>query len=367
MNGLLVCAGEGCNKNIGDYIQTVAQEQFFDNIDCYIEREHLSDTEYDETVNVIMNAWYMWHPENFPPSPQINPLFISMHIVPSIANKMLTEKSIAYLKKFEPIGARDWGTKHILESYNIKSYFSGCLTLTLGIRYKESQKNDNVYFVDPYYELGNGKRYFRGWNILYATYLAIKHYSHIRQLRTVFIYEFQSSINKISPYLDRLIHLASFYEAYSRLFDDEILANAHYISHNVKQADFHYSHDEKMEYARILIHTYAKAKLVVTSRIHCALPCLGVETPVIFVNSLNLEKGNGRGGSNGRFGGLIELMNVASWTSKGVKVCTKSLLNSLNNGKITKQSVIKNSNEYKKISDSLIQKVNDFVSTNKIN
>lgn len=367
MNGLLVCAGEWSLKNIGDYIQTVAQEQFFDEIDCYVEREHLSDTECEETINVIMNAWYMWHPESFPPSPKINPLFISMHIVPSIANKMLTEKSIAYLKKYEPIGARDLGTKNILELYGIKSYFSGCLTLTLGLKYKSKIHDETILFVDPYYELGNGNRYFKGWNILYAIYLAIKHYSHIRRIREKFVYEFQSGLSKYLPSIDRLIHLASFYEAYSKLFDDKLLVHAHYISHNVKQADYHYNNDEKMEYARHLIRTYAKAKLVVTSRIHCALPCLGVETPVIFVNSLNLEKGNGRGGSNGRFDGLIELMNVASWTSKGVKIRTKSLLNSLNNGKITMQSVIKNNDDYKKISDELIRKVNNFISTNIIN
>ena len=37
-NGLLVCAGSGDVKNIGDYIQSVAQEQFYDRIDTYVER-----------------------------------------------------------------------------------------------------------------------------------------------------------------------------------------------------------------------------------------------------------------------------------------------------------------------------------------
>lgn len=32
-----------------------------------------------------------------------------------------------------------------------------------------------------------------------------------------------------------------------------------------------------------LLKQYATAKLVVTSRLHCALPCLALETPVIFV------------------------------------------------------------------------------------
>lgn len=64
-NGLLVCAGSGDVKNIGDYIQSVAQEQFYDRIDTYVEREDLDVFSSDEKTNVIMNAWFMWNPEHF--------------------------------------------------------------------------------------------------------------------------------------------------------------------------------------------------------------------------------------------------------------------------------------------------------------
>lgn len=80
-NGLLICAGSGSVKNIGDYIQSVAQEQFYDHVDTYVEREALDTFFSDGKTNVIMNAWFMWRPEHFPPSPSINPLFVSMHIV----------------------------------------------------------------------------------------------------------------------------------------------------------------------------------------------------------------------------------------------------------------------------------------------
>ena len=40
MNGLLVVPPIcGNKKNIGDYIQSVAQEQYWNYIDCYVERE----------------------------------------------------------------------------------------------------------------------------------------------------------------------------------------------------------------------------------------------------------------------------------------------------------------------------------------
>lgn len=43
MNGLLVSPLiNGNKKNIGDYIQSIAQEQYWDKIDCYVEREKLA-------------------------------------------------------------------------------------------------------------------------------------------------------------------------------------------------------------------------------------------------------------------------------------------------------------------------------------
>jgi hypothetical protein len=52
--------------------------------------------------------------------------------------------------------------------------------------------------------------------------------------------------------------------------------------------------------AELLLEEYAKAKLVITSRLHCALPCLAFKTPVIFIHP-NLN--------DIRFSGLLELVN----------------------------------------------------------
>lgn len=362
INGLLVCAGIAQTKNIGDYIQSVAQEQFYDAIDTYVERENMDKYVSKEKTNVIMNAWFMHNPEKFPPSGDINPLFISMHIVPDISERFFSKKTIEFLKKYEPIGARDTGTKETLEKNGIKSYFSGCLTLTLGLKYKDNVKEDKLYFVDPYYELGNGKRYFFGYNILYAACLVVKHYRKISVLRRKFSYEFHTPIRRISKSLDNVLHLASFYDTYSKIFDDNVLMSATYLTHDVRQERFHYDNDEKLEYARELIRKYAKAKLVVTSRIHCALPCLGLETPVVFVTSDNLNGGKLRSG--GRFGGLIELLNVMKWTPQGVKVVTNTLRSNLNEGKITVNSKIVNDTGYMKFRDMLIAKTKEFVLRN---
>lgn len=350
-NGILICTGTSDTKNIGDYIQSVAQEQYYNHIDCYVEREHMDSFNSDEKVKVIMNAWFMWNPLNFPPSKWIEPLCISMHIVPSIADKMLSEKTIAYLKKYEPIGARDKNTQRILQSKGIESFFSGCLTLTLGLKYKSLVKDDKIYFVDPYYEFGNTKsRFFKYIN---AFFLILKYKRKATIISKSFVLEQSSRLSRVSHRIDLLAHAASFYATYSTAFSDDVLLNANYITHVVVQSKFK-DDDAKMEYARNLIHKYAKAKLVVTSRIHCALPCLGIETPVLFVNSEELTNGEKREGSNGRFDGLIELLNTLTWTSKGV-------LNPATEDKINMLNIPSNPIKYTPLRNNLIKMAQEFV------
>lgn len=357
MNGLLICAGESSVKNIGDYIQSLAQEQFFDKIDCYVEREKINTFSSPEKVNLIMNAWWMWHPENFPPSDDVNPLFLSFHVVPSIAKRMLTEKSVEYLKKYEPIGARDTGTQKLLESYGIKSYFSGCLTLTLGLKYKEERHDGPIIFVDPYYECGNdsSKKIVK---ILTACVSLAKNLRKVLLLRKKFACEF-SMLSKVHmKWLGDMLCCASFYESYSNMFSDDVLLNAEFINHTVEQSLFK-SEEEKLDYSRKLLHRYATAKLVVTSRIHCALPCLGIETPVIFVTSDSLENSD-KVRSSGRFGGLIELFHTCRWTKNGV-VSDSSYLNSITKeGKISLKTDIKNKDSYKQYAELMIEKINRF-------
>lgn len=359
MNGLLVCSGDFSKKNIGDYIQSLAQEQFFDRIDCFVEREHISDFKTEENVNLIMNAWWMWHPENFPPAECINPLFISFHIVPSIAKRMLTSDTVDYLKRHEPIGARDIGTKELLESYGIKSYFSGCLTLTLGLRYKSYRHDETILFVDPYYELGCTASNNKYLKIIKSFLLLIKHWPKVLYLRHRFVCEFQSSLSYYHlSWLDHLLMCASFYDAYGKAFSDEVLLNAEYLSHDVNQSDFKGNKD-KLDYARNLMYKYGKARYVVTSRIHCGLPCLGVETPVLFVTSDRLEGDSVR--SSGRFGGLIELFHILRFTNRGIVGQTEYTKELLNHSKFNRNSTFNNKLDYKKLRDDMIYNVNQFI------
>lgn len=391
MNGLLICEGiqkkgivktlmmpffyrlykgqVGATKNMGDFMQSLACEQFLGKYDCLVDRESLHLYKSPDKTKVVMNAWFMHNPSHFPPSDDIIPLYVSFHITPSIADKLLTKEVIDHLKKYAPIGARDIATRDLLLNKGVESYFSSCLTLTLGEMYKSNApKNNKIYFVDPYFEShgvdgtkGVLKRLkmFSIKKTLKSIALYRKHYSKVKQLKN-FNSEFKSALFYLFPSFDQNLVAACFYDTYSQLFADSLLFDAEFIQHRVSQYTFK-STEDKFEWCRNKLKEYANCKLVITSRIHCALPCLGIETPVIFINSENMENGRVRGA--GRFGGNIELLHSFLLKKDGsfettdqylIDVVKKGL------GKIRMESSISNKEDYKILRDKMISLVTSF-------
>lgn len=68
--------------NLGDFIQSIAARKFLPRVDRYLDREALDEvtTVDGQAIKVIMNAWFCHHPEKWPPSRFIEPLLISVHI-----------------------------------------------------------------------------------------------------------------------------------------------------------------------------------------------------------------------------------------------------------------------------------------------
>ncbi|KJG39106.1 hypothetical protein UA32_07670 [Photobacterium angustum] len=133
--------------NIGDDIQSVAAKRFLPTIDSYIQRERVGSFSSDEKTKLIMNAWWMWEPKNFPPSESIEPLLISMYFRPEIRDYLLSGEVKNYLIKNGPVGCRDTGTAEFLNNNGIPAYFSGCLTLTLE-KNKKIKKENFILAVD---------------------------------------------------------------------------------------------------------------------------------------------------------------------------------------------------------------------------
>jgi len=97
-----------------------------------VDREFSSASNVPERTWMVAFGWHM-HPlydlrYDFPYHPNIRPLFISFHV-----NRldMLTDEAQDYLRRYGPVGCRDWSTVFLLLSAGIDAFFSGCLTTTI--------------------------------------------------------------------------------------------------------------------------------------------------------------------------------------------------------------------------------------------
>jgi len=355
--GLLITSPVGPDKNIGDYIQSIAARQYLPSnasLD-YIEKEEISKYESDEKVKCIMNAWYIWHPENWPPKEDaINPLLTSIHISPLTAEKMLEDGGKEYFVKHGPVGCRDTGTLEILQNNNIPSYFSGCLTLTLGNTYKNSGKRKGIIFVDPYITpiryVNDGKKTYYPKNVLKAFLYYLKNPVTISKLAKHKYFK-----GRIAG--QTFYNASIFFHSYSKMFSKEVLLNAEYVSH-MFPINKSTTQDVLFNEADRLLKKYSSAQFVVTSRIHCALPCLGMDTPVVFVLDKVMEDDQNVFNAPGRFGGLLDLFRVATYKDNHVSTFDPILSQ---NKKIEQDFSFKNKDGWKTYRDRLVSQVSKFI------
>jgi hypothetical protein len=207
------------------------------------------------SIHAIYNGWFDGQYCHFPPPPNIKPLFISFHIneqdhsqdksfsVMNSKHRLPTFTEIAshvdYLKSHQPIGCRDLHTVKLLQEHSIEAYFSGCLTLTLKNHF--ATRTDEILVVD-------------------AHVMCLKLYEHIVPL----------DVREAAVPLRQAIRQRA-------------------------------PHAEKMKMAQNFLDRLAQAKLVITSRLHTALPCLAFGTPVIFLHE-NLQ--------DVRFAGLLPFLKA---------------------------------------------------------
>lgn len=136
------------STNLGDEIQSIAASYFLPKIDYFVQREGIKEFRSDEKTKVIMNGWYIYDEQQWPISDDIEPLFVSMHI--SGKKKKFLKRireNRKKLEKYGPMGGRDLATVELLNNAGIKSFFSGCLTLTLPVN-PYIKKKEYVLCVD---------------------------------------------------------------------------------------------------------------------------------------------------------------------------------------------------------------------------
>lgn len=243
--------------NLGDNIQTLAALRFLPRLDYWIDRDtcKIYDTQYNLIpldllrknkikIKVIYNGWFDSKYSKFPLFDVIEPLFISFHINDTNhnidqrykaldkfildENNILSPDNQLFLKKYEPIGCRDLHTLNLLQSVNIKCYFSGCLTLTLNLEKsfnidKDLKKNKTLV-VDAHIDCSN--------SLADLSKEGLNYYDTITQ-----------ALN--------------------------------YLENN----------NNKLVKAKTFLNNLYNYDLIITSRLHTLLPCIAFDLPVIFVNN----------------------------------------------------------------------------------
>lgn len=252
--------------NIGDNIQTFAVDHFYKRMG--IAKEDIVDINFSEMKNysgdyvILPMAGYASHYKRFnqlPTSDKIIPFFISFEMSDETCDDL-----IPYLLKHQPIGCRDEATMNLLRRKGVESYTSGCLTITLPRREREPKTNEGkVFFVDiP---------------------------------------------SKLKEYIPK-----------------DLFTNSEYIEHENELGHAPMTEQDriKIDYQAMAVMEKYKneARLVVTSRLHAAAPCIALGIPVI-VTIDNID---------GRFSWLDKLVKLydsnhyheIDWNPKPVQIET---------------------------------------------
>ena len=311
-------------KNIGDYIQACAVRQFAPSVDGYIDREATDSYtgENGRRAKVVLNGCFLFQPSHWPPAESIIPLYTSMHIYPFVEKEFFSEATIEHLKKHAPIGCRDKGTERMLHQYGIPCYYSSCLTLTLGKTYRNKGNQSRVLFVDPFIPDLHYRRFINGrlqidWKALSRCAVTILRHPLLtwRLARDQFFQGYGNQWghrtgNTLRHKLITLSYVVQFIRLYSSKCSASMLKRAKYISNMYRLKEEERNNEKLMKVAEKYLRMYEEASLVITSRIHAALPCLAMETPVIFILHEVMESPDIQFNTPGRYEGILDFFRI---------------------------------------------------------
>ncbi|WP_353655865.1 polysaccharide pyruvyl transferase family protein [Robiginitalea aurantiaca] len=328
--GLFTYKTSRFNKiNIGDYIQSIAARQFLPQVDVLIERDELNLYKGDP-LKIIMNGWFTHRPKNWPPSNSIVPLFVSFHLNKTVAEQMLNNKAIvSYFIAHQPIGCRDYDSMKRMKEVGIDAFYSGCLTTTLNydgrLFANPPEKSDKILLVDVL---------FKDDAVLRA-----------KRNKLLFVKDvLTGKFKKSSPVQEYLNTLGA---------ED----NTHQIEHLTCYYDAKTSESQRFAHAENILRKLAGAKLVITSRIHIALPCLALGTPVLFAfggKLSNLQEFR-------RLDGVINHMNVLVDEEFDDTAPHLKGINFYRINEIDLDRPPKNPETHLKIRESLVERCNMFI------
>ncbi len=288
--------------NVGDFIQSLAAKQYLPRVDKYIDRDNLQEADSDEIF--IANGWYLLHEKMHQiKSDNCQVLPISIHI--NNQNDLNTPKNLKLFNKYGSVGCRDMATMHYLQKAGIDAYFSGCLTLTLSKNYSRNENtNNSICLVDLPSQLVLASELNTGiGNLPLNVSIDVRHI------------------------LQRILK--------NNYMQTQILS-WHQESLDVKT----FKQKEGFDLAEKTLQQISKASLVITSRLHVALPCLALNVPVILL----------RQNKDSRFTGYESFLNHI-WIEN----------NQLDIQIDTVKGMVVNNNEHLVLAKSLRERCEEFI------
>lgn len=225
---------EGLKRNnIGDVLQALAVLDHLPSAPVVLDRENLLSAFDRGDLLYFANGWLMHDFSKFPPPENLRPVYASVHF--SNAAILQRRANVLHFKKHGPIGARDQKTLFMLRAAGIPSYYSGCFTAGLNSR--------------PC-----------------------------------------GSTNLGLLVVDGVDHRLS--DSAVEVIGSRLGMKPHRISHDPESANLSFDEYAVKSFARAekLLQAYCSSSMVVTTKIHCALPCLAMGVPVILLHPTPSEE-----------------------------------------------------------------------------
>lgn len=216
--------------NLGDYIQTIATEKAIrrcvqkDGRNPIFENVLRSNLTEHQGGTCVMQGWFEHKQLTFLPGRNTRPIWIGTHFSHD-AREMIKQLYATSEIRFTDIGCRDKSTMAFCQSLGMVSYFSRCLTLTFPRRSEvDASKATNVYIVD-------------------CPDIVLKHLP-------------------------------------DKIKDGAIIMT----QRNYRHAPWQDWKKNKEMAAQLLEEYHTKAKLIITTALHCAQPCIAMGIPTVFIN-----------------------------------------------------------------------------------
>ena len=225
--------GKNLGVNIGDHIQTISVaniiKKLYPSLNCkFWDRDNLSNYN-GEKAFTVMQGWFSFeHCYSFMPNCNILPVFIGTHFTENTQEKIIRfmEENPDYFKN-KVIGCRDNFTKEFFKSAGFEAYLSRCLTLTLPKRQSASGQ-DKIFMVD---------------------------------IPNEWLKYFPQNIVK-----------------------DAVFKNQRSLDPNKNDGYYYNSTDIYMQKAKEQLEMYKnQGKLVITTCLHCAAPCVAMGVPTVLI------------------------------------------------------------------------------------